>query len=185
MASSRCLHPVLEKAVSSRYSIFIYGPAATGKTHIAFSIAECGPEDLNPIVIATEPGTLTYSRHYGLPVDKALTLDELVEKVTTYVVEGRYPIIDTINWPYRSNPGIDSGRMLSFISALLHESGGIAVGQVSLEESMPSGAQYILPWMKMTARTQRGVGGRFMLIVEKPFRRVLAFTIKEGRVEWI
>ncbi len=176
---------MLEKAVSNRYSIFIYGPAATGKTHIAFTVAQCSPEDLSPVIIATEPGTLTYSRHYGLPVDKALTLDELVEKVTSHVVEGRYPIIDTINWPYRSSPGVEGGRMLSFISSLLHESGGMAVGQVSLEESMPSGAQYILPWMRMTARTQRAAGGRFILIVEKPFRRVLAFTVREGRVEWI
>ena len=183
MASSRCLHPALEKAVSESSPILIYGPAATGKTHIAFTIYRC-TSDRNPVLLATEPGTLAYARSYGLPVQPILSMDELTRQLTEYIVNGYYPIIDTINWHYRSDPTIESATMLAYASALLREAGGTALGQVS-GEGGPAGAKYLLPWMIYVAETQRLAQNKFKLTFYRPYRLTALFRVARGGVEWI
>lgn len=184
MASSKCLHPILERAVESRSSIVIYGPAGTGKTRIAFRVYTCSPGGLRPVIVATEPGTLIFSRHYGIPVVEALSIDELVRVVTEIVAEGRYPIVDTINWHYRSSPGPDTGRAVAYISALLASVGGLAVAQVS-GEGEASGSQYILPWMEYIASTGKLGEAKFKLTLHKPYKRVIVYRLRGREIEWV
>lgn len=112
-------------------------------------------------------------------------MDKLVLETTRIVAERSYPIIDSINWHYRSSPGPRLGRQLAYLSALLREAGGLAIAQVSGSEAEPSGAPYILPWAHVIVRTYRRKGV-FYLEFQKPVRRILGFKIRGGEgIEWI
>ncbi|MCE4603025.1 MAG: ATP-binding protein [Desulfurococcales archaeon] len=184
MASSRCLHPILENAVKARSSILIYGPASTGKTHIAFAIQRCSPPGVRAIVVATEPGTLAFSRHYGIPAVEVLSIDEMARVVTRLIMEGIYPIIDTINWHYRSSPGHRLGRIVAYVSSLLGASGGVAVAQVS-GDGEASGASYIVPWMEYQAYTEKLGNGRYKMTIQKPYKRIIIYRLAGREVEWL
>ncbi len=163
----------------------VYGPYASGKTHLAIEAYRIASSlGYNPVIIATEPGTSSIARLIRIPFIEALNMDELLSKVTLEVAKGRYPVIDSINWHYRENPGPVFGRYMAYISALLLESGGFATAQVSGELGEASGSPYLLPWASSLARTRRE-GDAYILIFERPLRRILGFRIRRYSIEWI
>ncbi len=135
-------------------------------------------------MVATEPGTLAFSRHHGLPVVEVLSIDEMARIVTRLIVEGRYPVIDTINWHYRSSPGYRLGGIMAYVSSLLGASGGVAIAQVS-GEGEASGSHYIRPWMRYQARTEKLEGGRYRMTVQKPYKRIIIYRLAGREVEWL
>jgi hypothetical protein len=137
------------------------------------------------IILATEPGTLTYLRYKGekdfLFVE---TLDRLVEKVTYYTLKGYTPVIDSINWHYRESPTLQSSTMLSYISAVLHESGGIVTAQITVGD-LPSGHPYIIPWAHFIIETSKIEENLFKVLIKKPIKRIALFRLEEGMIRWL
>ncbi|MCE4628550.1 MAG: hypothetical protein F7C34_05345 [Desulfurococcales archaeon] len=172
----RALIAPLARALESRTHILIYGPAATGKTHLAHAFFMHAEEaGLRPIIVATEPGTITYVEHVGsLDHVTARTLDEMAKIVAEESLRGRLPIIDSINWHYRESPGLGSARSLAFTASLLYSHGGVSTAQVAGEGRLPSGAPFILPYAGLLAETRRREG-RFELIIIRPVRRTAVF----------
>ncbi len=101
-----------------------------------------------------------------------------------HAAAGNSLVVDSINWLYRDSPGVENGRYLSLVSALLWEKGGVAVAQVSGEEALPSGHRFLTPWYRGIARTSR-VKDLFKLELIRPFKRTFAFRIRGGSVEWV
>lgn len=173
------------RLVEEKVFILVYGPYATGKTHLAYEVYNIALElGYNPVIIATEPGTKAFLRGVEAVRTTVLTMDELVEATTRIVLEGRYPVIDSINWFYRERPGPEYGRLLAYISALLRGKGGFATAQVSGVEEEASGSPYILPWSHAHGRTLREKG-LYLLEFETPVKKVLGFRIRGKRVEWV
>ena len=163
----------------------MYGEAATGKTHIAYEIYKyAASQGLNPVFIATEPGTATFLSAVGGEFIRVLSLDELARQTTYHAAMERYIVVDSINWHYRETPGPDGGRMLAYISALLREAGGFVTAQVSGEDGEPSGAPYITPWASAVGVTRRG-DGIFLVELLKPVKRLLGFRIRGTSLEWL
>jgi len=173
------------KLVEEKVFVLVYGPYATGKTHLAYD-AYIFAEKLgyNPVIIATEPGTRTFLRDLKVNYTSVLTMDGLAEEATRAVLEGRYPIVDSINWIYREKPGPENGRILAYISALLGRSGGLATAQVSGSEDEASGAPYIIPWTYAIGRTSREKG-LYLLEFKTPVKKVLGFKIRGKQIEWL
>lgn len=173
------------KYIIEKSFFLVYGPYATGKTHLAYEaylVAEM--YGYKPIIIATEPGTASFLS--GLDVDsvRVLTMDELAREATKAVVNGRYTVIDSINWLYRENPGPEHGRLLAYVSALLGSKGGFATAQVAGGDDEASGFPYMFPWSRVIARTRRETG-LYLLEFMRPLRRILGFEIRGKRVKWL
>ncbi len=183
---SECTHPYLKWALEDRLFIFIYGPAGTGKTHLAFHIAECARESgMDPTIIATEPGTTLFAQHFGMriPIVTVMSIDEMASVIVERVMKGSYIVVDSINSLYRLNPGIEYARILAFSSSILREAGGLATGQVSLDDTA-SGFNYIAPWANIIGVTDKMSPSRFKLTIIKPERRIMTFKVERGTVEW-
>ena len=172
----RALIAPLARAVESRTHVLIYGPAATGKTHLAHAFfIHAENEGLHPIIVATEPGTITYLEHVGdLDYKTARTIDEMARIAAEESLQGRYVIIDSINWHYRENPILGSARSLAFTASLLYAHGGMSTAQVAGSGRLPSGAPFLLPYAGLIGETRRG-DGRFELIIIRPVRRTAIF----------
>ena len=164
--------------------LLIFGEAATGKTHLAYYFCRKLEEKGGCSFIAVEPGTTLFLRRIGGEFDYAASIDELARIAVREAAESNFIVIDSINWLYRDEPGIKSARYISLVSALLYEVGGVAVAQVSGEERLPSGHKFLTPWYRGIARTSREKD-LFKLELIRPFKRVFAFKIRDGSVEWI
>lgn len=187
-ASSSCGNPLLREHITGRSPILVFGQAATGKTHLAVDMALCaGIMGMRPLIHAVENSTRVYLAHHdpGIPYTTPDTMDQLVEEATRASLEGMYQVVDTINTYYRSSPGMRLGSMMSYIMALLRETGGVAVAQVAGSGLEASGIQYLAPWARLVLRLNRGPGGVFLVEVLKPKRRIYAFRVHGGRITWI
>ena len=176
----------LREALESGGLLLIYGPAATGKTHLSYTIYKAFSESGRAVFIATEPGTLVFLRHIGeQKYIHARTMDELVHAATEQAVQGRTLVVDSINWHYRENPSPDYARMLSYLASLIGSTRGAATAQVA-GEGLPSGAPFIVPWATAIIRTRRVRSGVFEAAILKPFRKVMLFEPGEGgTVKWL
>ena len=180
------MRALIERWIRERRHVLIYGEAATGKTHLAYQFfLEAARAGLEPVMLATEPGTITFLSHIGAPYEPVMTMDSLASSVTEHALKGRYIIVDSLNWHYRENPGIEGARLLGYIASVLHETGGLSTAQVSADAQWPSGAPYIMPYAHVVARTSRGRRG-FLLSLLKPVRRTGMFRLtSRGGVEWV
>ncbi len=179
------LHPLLRRFLESRDPVLVYGPAATGKTRLALEFYwEAARLGYEPVLVATEPGTVTVAEEVGVPYTPVLTLDELVRVLAEEAAKGRYLIVDSVNFHYRGGAWPENARLLALSSSLVYEVGGFATAQVS-GEGRPSGEPYIMPWARVAARTRRGPGGLFIVEVLRPVERTLAFRLEAGRVRWL
>ncbi|MEB3779619.1 MAG: AAA family ATPase [Desulfurococcales archaeon] len=183
---NKCTHPYIQRALEDKSYIFIYGQSGTGKTHLAFHIASCAKDiGMRPVVIATEPGTTLYAQHLseGIDIVTVMSIDEMASMVLKLVLDGFYVVVDSINSLYRLNPGIEYARILSFTSAMLRESGGFATGQMGMDD-VASGFNYIAPWARIVGVTEKVSPSKFKLTIIKPERRIMAFKVERGIVEW-
>ncbi len=178
-------HPFIRRLVEERKYVLVYGPAGTGKTHLAIHAYALASElGMSPVILSTEPGTRLLAEEAGAEYRSVHSLDRLAEEAVRESLEGRYVIVDSINSYYRAAPGPGSGRILAFLSGLLREAGGFATAQVAGEEATPSGSPYLRPWPHVIARTEKA-RDYFLLITEKPSRRVLGFRMRGWEVEWL
>ncbi|MCE4601337.1 MAG: ATP-binding protein [Desulfurococcales archaeon] len=177
--------PLISRSVGRKKLFLVYGESATGKTHMAYEIYNyAASQGLNPVFIATEPGTATFLSAVGGEFIRVLSLDELARQITYHASMKRYIVVDSVNWHYREAPGPSGGRILAYISALLREAGGFATAQVSGGEGGPSGAPYIMPWAGTVGVTRRG-DGIFLVELLKPVKRLLGFRIRGTSLEWL
>jgi len=177
-------HPIFTRFIDKKMLFLVYGPAATGKTHLAYhAYAIAGSRGLNPVFIATEPGTITFLEHMGIDYIVARSMDEVSRLAAEAAFQGSYIIVDSINWHYREAPGLDAARHLAFTSAMIASSGGFATAQVSMEESRPSGEPYIVHWAHALGGTARR-DGVFELRLVRPIEKILVFRLEGGRVVW-
>lgn len=176
----------LREAIRIGGLLLVYGPAATGKTHLSYTIYKDISRTSKAVFIATEPGTLVFLRHIGESgYIHAKTMDELVYTATKQAVEGATIIIDSINWHYRENPSPGYSRMLSYLASLVGSTGGVATAQVA-GEGLPSGAPYIVPWATAVIETRRLRTGVFEATLLKPFKKVMLFEPGQGGiVRWL
>ncbi|MGC9112394.1 hypothetical protein [Acidilobus sp.] len=174
--------------------VVVYGPFGTGKTRLAFEVARhLMSNGHNVRLLATEPGTLSYARNVVtcVPYMTILTADQLVNEVVRAASEGVKIIVDSINWPFRSLQGDYPLRLLSFVSAVLRQVGGFAVGQIADVEGGEfemSLGRWVLPWADAIAYTERITckrGPCVALTFIKPFINTLIFELKKEGVEWV
>lgn len=167
----------------------IYGPAATGKTHLALTFAEIAASiHGESCIIASEPGTALLLREAppkgGVLAAYATTPEELLLYTLKCTVKGAYTVIDTINaFCDPMDPG--SYRYISMTSALLRSSrrGGAAFAQVRGEPYYPACWKALIPWAGVVGETSR-YGGRFVLRILKPIEALMAFKLSGGRAVW-
>ncbi|MEB3760491.1 MAG: AAA family ATPase [Desulfurococcales archaeon] len=164
----------------------VYGRAGTGKTHLAYyAYLVAKSKNLDPVLIATEPGTTLFLRkiqHAEYHV--AHTLDELVRLVTSNSLRGKFIIIDSVNWHYRSEPGIENGKILMYLSSVARSTGGLYTAQVSGEGLLPSGAPYIIPWAHIVIRTSK-INDKFLAESLRPHRKTLMYEIRGKDLRWL
>ena len=171
--------------------LLIYGPPATGKTRIAFEVAKYVlGKGGDAVVLATESGTATYARAVAacVPTRVVLDVEELLENVIYAASKGAFMVVDSINWIFRSAPTEKLLSVLSFISSVLKQVGGLAVGQVAEVEGETEMAlgRWVIPWADVVGVTRRlGGEARGELEVLKPFRRVIAYELTAEGVRWL
>ncbi len=177
---------LIERWITEKKHVLVYGEAATGKTHLAYEFFLLARRyGLDPLVIASEPGTRAFMDYVGAEHVPVLTLDSLAVEVTRAVLARRYVIVDSINWHYRENPSVQAASIMAYAASLLYQAGGFSTAQVAGDGDLPSGAPYILPYAHVVASTFRGRNG-FTLSVLKPLRRIGLFRVgRRGVVEWI
>ncbi|AMD31076.1 MAG: PhoH family protein [Acidilobus sp.] len=197
MASCEPVSPLpqfISKLIDEQKFMVVYGPFGTGKTRLAFEVAKYIMSQGRSVrVMATEPGTLSYARNVVtcVPYVIILAADQLVNEVVRAASEGASIIIDSINWPFRSLTGGYPLRALSFISAVLRQVGGFAVGQVSEvqegEYEMSLG-KWVLPWADAIAYTTRVMckrGPCVTLTFIKPYLNSLIFELEKEGIRWV
>lgn len=195
--SCRPLSPLpkeLSELIDNDRFVVVYGPFGTGKTRLAFEVARHFMSKGHEVrLLATEPGTLSYARNVVtcVPYITILTADQLVSEVVRAAAEGTKIIVDSINWPFRSLQGEYPLRLLSFVSAIMRQAGGFAVGQVAEVEGGEfemSLGRWVLPWADAIAYTNRIMckrGPCVALTFIKPFISTLIFELKKEGVEWV
>ena len=175
----------LLEALEAPGALVIYGPAATGKTHLAYFLYKLLSRAGKSRIIATEPGTTAFLEHIGEAYTPAMTIDELAKILTESVLSGERPVVDSLNWHYRERPGPDAARMLAYSSSILAAARGVAVLQVS-GEGRPSGEPFIAPWAGAVVETGKVRPGVFRALLLRPERRVMLFRVGPGgAVEWL
>ena len=167
----------------------IYGPAATGKTHLALTFAEIAASiHGKSCIIASEPGTALLLREAppkgGVLAAYATTPEELLSYTLKCVIRGAYTVIDTIN-AFCDPADVKSYRYISMVSALLRSSrrGGAVFAQVRGEPYYPACWKAIIPWAGAVGETSRD-GSRFVLRILKPIEALVTFRLTEGRAAW-
>jgi len=187
------LPPDLREVVDRRLYFVIYGPPATGKTRIAFELAKYAiASGKEALVLATEPGTLTYARNVAtcVPTKAVLSFYDMTNLVVEALSGGVLLVIDSINWPFRGYLGTYSLARLSMISAMLRRSGGVAVGQVmevGQEEEMALG-RWVIPWAHVVGKAERvrckgGPCSRLTLL--KPPGPSFTYELISNGVRWL
>ena len=181
------LQPIFERVLASRKLILIYGPAATGKTHLAYYLYRLMKQKGHrSILIATEPGTITFLVNIGEDdYLRALTIDELATIATKAALQGYMLFIDSVNWHYRENPTMESARILAYTVSLASRVGGLVIAQVSGEDARPSGARFITPWAHMVVETSKIGENLFQASVKRPISRLAIFKVRGARVQWL
>lgn len=180
---------VIESWIRDGLLQVIYGPAATGKTHLALTFAEIAARvHGKSCIIASEPGTALLLREAppkgGVLAAYATTPEELLSFTLRCTVRGAYTVIDTIN-AFCDPTDVESYRYVSMTSALLRSSrrGGAAFAQVRGEPYYPACWKAIIPWAEVVGETSRD-GGRFVLRILKPIEALVTFRLTEGRAVW-
>lgn len=180
----------LREIVEDKSYLVLYGPPATGKTRVAFELArQALSQGMNAVVLATEPGTLTYARFVVtcVPTVRALSISELIDALVEYAAAGWFIVVDSINWPFRGYVTPENLTILSSLSAILRRTGGAAVGQVTEEGEEMALGRWVLPWAHVIARSQRvPCGGRPCSAISfvKPPRGTLTFELTSDGVRW-
>jgi energy-coupling factor transporter ATP-binding protein EcfA2 len=185
-------NPLIKSWIRGGRFIFIYGEAGTGKSHIALNFLKIASQELGNskvCLIATEIGTLALLRSYPpkrhVKVLFAPAPEFLLNGFLECLLNKKYIIVDTINSLYEGDKRVL--KIIGLISSLsrLSSSGVLALGQVRESEEMyPAAWQAILPWAEIIGRTAREKD-KYLVILEKPRRGVLAFKIKDGEIEWL
>lgn len=168
--------------------IFIYGPAASGKTRLAMEMAAAlRGAGRPPRIFATEAGSTLAYRAFGEEAEVVMTMDELVRRLAAAAKEMRPAIVDTINSFYRGRESYAARSMIALAAALLKKSGGVAVGQAS-----EMGAELSSPGLNIISRyadavivTRRVSHRAFAVEMVKPYRKIFMFEIREGGLTWL
>jgi DNA polymerase III delta prime subunit len=187
----RNLHPFISNFIDNNVFLVIYGPPATGKTHLAFEISKYLINKRKDFVfLATEAQTFTYGKYfiYDVPLKLVVTKEQLLKEIIEGIESKKYIIIDSINYLFRTFNDDTSEKELSFISSLLSIVGGFATGQITQEDfdsSKMSMDTWIIPWAKAIGITNKLNEKVVELKLLKPRKVILGYEIIRDGVKWI
>jgi len=185
------LHPFISNFIDNNVFLVIYGPPATGKTHLAFEISKYLIYKRRDFVfLATEAQTFTYGKYfaYNVPLNLVVTREQLLKEIIESIKLKKYIIIDSINYLFRSYDNDTSEKELSLISSLLSSVGGFATGQITQEgfdSSKMSMDTWIIPWAKAIGITNKLNEKVVELKLLKPRKLILGYEIIRDGVKWI
>ncbi len=185
------LHPFISDFIDNNLFLLIYGPPATGKTHLAFEIAKYLISKKSEFsFIATEAQTFTYSKYfkYEIPIKLIITREQLIKEVIENIKQKKFIIIDSINNLFRPFNDDVSQKELSLISSLLSLYGGFSTGQISQEDSETNKMSmdlWVIPWAKGIGITRKLKENVVELKLVRPKEIILGFKIIRDGIEWI
>lgn len=168
--------------------IYIYGPAASGKTRLAMELArELKERGRPPKIFATEAGSTLAYRSQGEEVEVVMTMDELIKRLSAVAKERMPAVVDTINSFHRGRESYATRSMLALALSLMKIGGGVAVGQTSemgSELSSP-GLSVISKYADLILLTRRVSVRAFAVEMKSPPQKIFMFEIGERGVRWL
>lgn len=168
---------MVREAISRGAFIFYYGEPSSGKTCLArLFIETLRALGFRYCYVATESGSIAVE---GEERVFAISMEHMAELVFKCVVDGRVPVVDTLNAYYTGS--IDDARILAFVSALARTASipVIAAGQTTVG-GRPRGAPWIMPWAEYVGLLKRVREGTSALYFQKPLKAIVAFRISGG-----
>ncbi|AFZ70891.1 DNA replication protein [Caldisphaera lagunensis DSM 15908] len=185
------LHPFISNFIDNNLFLLVYGPSATGKTHLAFEIAKYLIDKKRDFsFIATEAQTFTYSKYfkYEIPIKLVITREQLIKEVIDDIKQNKFIIIDSINNLFRPFNDDVSQKELSLISSMMSLYGGFSTGQISQEDfetNKMSMDLWVIPWAKGIGITRKLKENTIELKLVRPKEIILGFKIIRDGIEWI